>query len=171
MTILFHAFSRIIQLYHQFHNLHQFCPNNIRTSPRDKVKWIFKMITKGNGFDLLSNSFNKLIFVSRKCTHTVDIGVYCAFQKHANSEVQKLPSHLHFLLRSVIQGSQAMNLETQKYNKRMKSTNHKSQTMTFWTSYSKALFPKRSTKKIDSSKKCKRQLAFELQNLCFWKAQ
>ena len=38
--------------------------------------------------------------------------------------------------------------------------------MTFWTSYSKVLFPKRSTKKIDGSEKYKRQLAFELQNSC-----
>ena len=59
-----------------------------------------------------------------------------------------------------------MNLETQKHKKRMKSTNHKSQTMTFLTSYSKVLFPKRSAKKIDGSEKCEHQLAFELQNLC-----
>ena len=38
--------------------------------------------------------------------------------------------------------------------------------MTFLTSYSKVLFPKRSAKKIDGSEKCKHQLAFELQNSC-----
>ena len=43
-----------------------------------------------------------------------------------------------------------------------KSTNHKSQTMTFWTHLSK-FFPMRSAKMIDSSEKRKHQLAFELQ--------
>ena len=41
-----------------------------------------------------------------------------------------------------------------------------SQTMTFWTCYSKLLFPKRSTKMIDGSEERKRQLAFELHNSC-----
>ena len=44
------------------------------------------------------------------------------------------------------------------------STNHKSQTMIFWTRLSKVLFPKRPAKMNDSSEKHKRQLAFELQN-------
>ena len=60
---------------------------------------------------------------------------------------------------------QATDLETQKHTKRIKPTNHKSQTMTFRNSWSKLLFPKRSAKMIDGSKKCKRQLAFALQNL------
>ena len=60
-------------------------------------------------------------------------GIYWAFQKHANSEVQKLPSPMCFLLLSII---------------------------------SKLLFPKRSTKMIDSSKKHKCQLAFEFQKSC-----
>ena len=50
-----------------------------------------------------------------------------------------------------------------------KSTNHKSQTMTFWTRWSKFLFPKSSSKMIDGCKKRIRQLPFGLQNLCFWK--
>ena len=50
-----------------------------------------------------------------------------------------------------------------------KSTNHKSQTMTFWTRWSKFLFPKSSAKMIDGCKKRIRQLPFGLQNLCFWK--
>ena len=45
-----------------------------------------------------------------------------------------------------------------------KSANDKSQTMTFWTRWSKVLFPKRSVKTIDGSEKRNRQLAFELQN-------
>ena len=47
-----------------------------------------------------------------------------------------------------------------------KSTNHKSQTMTFWTRWSKLLFPKRSAKMIDGCEKRIRQLPFGLQNLC-----
>ena len=50
-----------------------------------------------------------------------------------------------------------------------KSTNHKSQTMTFWTRWSKFLFPKSSAKMIDGCKKRIRQLPFGLQNLSFWK--
>ena len=45
-----------------------------------------------------------------------------------------------------------------------RSTNHRSQTMTVWTSLSKVLLPKRSAKMIVSSKKCKCQLPFELQS-------
>ena len=45
-----------------------------------------------------------------------------------------------------------------------RSTNHKSENMTFWTHWSKLLFPKRSAKIIDSSEKGKR-LA------CLWQAQ
>ena len=44
------------------------------------------------------------------------------------------------------------------------STNHRSQTMTFWTRLSKVLFPRRSAKMNDSSEQHKRQLAFEVQN-------
>ena len=51
--------------------------------------------------------------------------------------------------------SEEINHETQKLTKRWKSTNHKSQTMTFWTFWSELLFPKRSAKMIDSSKECK----------------
>ena len=43
-------------------------------------------------------------------------------------------------------------------------TNHQSQTMTFWTCWSKFLFPERSSKMIDGSEKRKRQLVFELWN-------
>ena len=54
-----------------------------------------------------------------------------------------------------------MSLEPQKHTKRMEI--NQSQTMTFWTL--QVLFPKRSAKMIDCSKKCKCQLAFKLQNL------
>jgi len=43
-----------------------------------------------------------------------------------------------------------------------KSTNHKSQTMTFLTRRSKRLCPMKSAKMIDGSEKRKRQLALEL---------
>ena len=55
-----------------------------------------------------------------------------------------------------------MNLETKNGSK---STNHRSQTITFWTHLSKVLFPKRFTKMIGGSKKCKHQLTFERQSL------
>ena len=45
-----------------------------------------------------------------------------------------------------------------------KSTNHRSQTLTFGARLSKVLFPKRSIKMIDGSEKRKRQLVFELQS-------
>ena len=54
-----------------------------------------------------------------------------------------------------------MSLEPQKHTKWMEI--NQSQTMTFWTR--QVLFPKRSAKMIDCSKKCKCQLAFKLQNL------
>ena len=41
-----------------------------------------------------------------------------------------------------------------------KSTNHRSQTLNFWTQLSKVLFPKRSLKMIGGSEKRKRQLVF-----------
>ena len=53
-----------------------------------------------------------------------------------------------------------------------KSTNHRSQTLTFSTRLSKVLFPKRSVKMIDGSEKRKCQLVFELQtSRGLWKAQ
>ena len=45
-----------------------------------------------------------------------------------------------------------------------KSTNHRSQTMTFWTHLSKVLFPKKSSKMVDGRVKRKHQLTFELQS-------
>ena len=50
-----------------------------------------------------------------------------------------------------------------------KWTNHRSQTMTFWTHLSKVLFPERSSKMIDCSEKRKHQLAFELQRSLVFK--
>ena len=54
--------------------------------------------------------------------------------KHANSEVQKQRTLKH---------------RVRNTKNRSKYTNHKSQTMTFWTCWSKLLFPKRSAKMID----------------------
>ena len=54
---------------------------------------------------------------------------YCAFQKHANSEVQKPPSQLRFLFASIMTRSQAMNLETQEHTQWIEI--HQSQTITF----------------------------------------
>ena len=55
-------------------------------------------------------------------------------------------------------------LKQRNTQNRSKSTNHKSQTMTFWARWSKLLFPKRSAEIIDGSEKRKGQLRFELQN-------
>ena len=55
----------------------QFSPNNIHTSPREKVMRIKKMITKKKCLDLLSNSLNtffkKCIEISLENLY-VDIG-------------------------------------------------------------------------------------------------
>ena len=57
-----------------------------------------------------------------------------------------------------------MNLDShRKTQNGSKSTNHRSQTLTFGARLSKVLFPKRSIKMIDGSEKRKRQLVFELQ--------
>ena len=83
--------------------------------------------------------------------------IYCAFHKHANSKVQR--PHLHYCNKQQI-------LQHRNLQNGLKSTNHRSQTMTFWTCLCKVLFPKRSANMIDSSKKRKHQLAFELQSSC-----
>ena len=75
------------------------------------------------------------------------------------------PSQLHFSLPSIITtitSNKPWNTETHKTDR--KFTNHQSQAMTFWTCWSKFLFPERSAKMIDGSEKRKRQLAFELWN-------
>ena len=51
--------------------------------------------------------------------------------------------------------SQRTNLETRNQQNWSKSTNHESQTMTFWTRASKHVFPKRSAKMIDGTEKPK----------------
>ena len=94
----------------------------------------------------------------------------CVFQKHANSEVQTLPSKMRFSLSSIIITimEKQRTLKQRNAQNGSKSANHKSQTITFLKR--KLLFPKRSAKIIDSSEKRKRQSAFELQNLrVFWK--
>ena len=64
-----------------------------------------------------------------------------------------------------------MNLDShRKTQNGSKSTNHRSQTLTFGARLSKVLFPKRSVKMIDGSEKRKRQLVFELQICVFMKS-
>ena len=81
--------------------------------------------------------------------------------KQVNSKVQKPPSQLRFSLPSIIititSNEPLIHGNTQNGSK---STNHKSQIMTFWTRLSKVLFPKRSAKMIDDGEKHNRQLAF-----------
>ena len=94
----------------------------------------------------------------------------CVFQKHANSEVQTLPSKMRFSLSSIIITimEKQRTLKQRNAQNGSKYANHKSQTITFLKR--KLLFPKRSAKIIDGSEKRKRQSAFELQNLrVFWK--
>ena len=83
---------------------------------------------------------------------------YCAFHKHANFQVQKPPSQLHYFFAASIiitlLPSQAMNLETQKHRKGIKIrqsqiTNHDLLNPIL----SKVLFPERSSKMIDSTEK------------------
>ena len=68
--------------------------------------------------------------------------IYRAFHKHANFKVQKPPSQSCFSLPSII-------INTQNGSK---PTNHRSQTMTFWTRLSKVLFLKRSTRMMMAAK-------------------
>ena len=122
------------------------------------------MITKGNCFDLLSNSCNKInICFEEMPVHSGYWGLL-RFSKTCKLWSSKA-AFTHALFAAVshirITSNEPWNTETQKTDEI-----HQSQTMTFWTSYSKVLFPKRSAKKIDGSEKCKRQLAFELQNSC-----
>ena len=86
---------------------------------------------------------------------------YCAFQKHANSKIQKPPS---LIINNHNYDHKQWTLKHRNTQHGLKSTNHRSQTLTFWTRLSKALFPKRSVKIIDGSEKCKCQLVFELQS-------
>ena len=96
--------------------------------------------------------------------------VPCIFSLLHFSKTCKLwSSQLRFLLPSIIQCNYDNKQQTLKHRNTQngsKSTNLKSQTMTYWTRSSKLLFPKGSAKVINSSENSvKRQLAFELQNL------
>ena len=83
-----------------------------------------------------------------------------------NARTLKFKSHLYNCIFRCCQSwlrSQATNPDTKKNTPNgLKSTNHKLQTMTFWTHWGKlCLFPiKRSVKIIDGSKKHKHQLPF-----------
>ena len=94
----------------------------------------------------------------------------CIFSLLRFSKTCKLwSSQLRFLLPSIIQCNYDHKQQTLKHRNTQngsKSTNLKSQTMTYWTRWSKLLFPNGSAKVINSSENSiKRQLAFELQNL------
>ena len=74
---------------------------------------------------------------------------YCAFHKHA-----AVNHNYH---------------HKQRTQNRSKSTNHRSQTMTF---FSNVLIPKRSVKMIDCSKKAQTSIGFWVSEIaCFWKGQ
>ena len=80
---------------------------------------------------------------------------YWAFEKYSNFEVQScIHIQLHFLLPSIIIWllSQATNLETQKHTKQIKIDQSQITNMTFWTRWSKLLFPNRSSKMIRAVK-------------------
>ena len=92
--------------------------------------------------------------------------LYCAFHKQANSKVQTPPSQLSLSLPSIIitiTSNQPWNRETHKTDWNPQITNHD-----LLNPWSKVLFPKRSVKMIDSSKKRNRRLASELQNSHVW---
>ena len=61
-------------------------------------------------------------------------------------------------------------LKHRKSQKGSKSTDRRSQTMTFWTRISKVLFPKRSAKIIGRSEKSKRQLVLNVKVRMFLKS-
>ena len=91
----------------------------------------------------------------------------CPPESYLQSETKiepdlRLRSQLRFSLPSIIitiTSNEPWNTESTK-----RIEIRQSQTMTFWTRWSKLLFPKRCAKMIDGSEKRKRQLAFELQN-------
>ena len=87
----------------------------------------------------------------------------CYLQSETKIEPDlRLRSQLRFSLPSIIitiTSNEPWNTESTK-----RIEIRQSQTMTFWTRWSKLLFPKRCAKMIDGSEKRKRQLAFELQN-------
>ena len=89
---------------------------------------------------------------------------YYTFHQHANSKAEKLPSQLRFLLQSINYNHKQRTLKLRNTQNELKSTNHKSQTTTFWTIRVKFCFLRGPIKMIDSSKKRNHHLAFELQN-------
>ena len=83
-----------------------------------------------------------------------------------NMRTLKFKSHLVFF--AAINHNYDHKQQTLKHKNTKRIKIHQSQTMTFWTYWSKLLFPKRSAKMIDNSEKRKRQLAFELWNSCVY---
>ena len=91
-----------------------------------------------------------------------------------NTRTLKFKSYLHnYCIFTAVNHNYEHKQRTLKHRNTQngsKSTYCKSQSMTFWTCWSKRLFPKRSAKMIDGCEKCIRQLPFGLQNLCVLKS-
>ena len=88
------------------------------------------MITKGNGFGLLSNSFNKLILTKEMHLHSG----YWFTALFKNMQTLKFKSCLHTCTSCYCQSYKDHKQRTLKHRNTkngLKSTNHKSQTMTF----------------------------------------
>ena len=89
----------------------------------------------------------------------------CTFQKHPNSEVQKLRSQLCFSLPSIIiriTSNKRYNTETHKTDRNPPITNHKP--WPFELIEVNFCFPRGPPRWYNGSKECKSELAFELQN-------
>ena len=73
------------------------------------------------------------------------------FKNTQTLNFKKPPSQLRFSLPPILTTiSEPCNTETHKTDRQ--STNHKSETMTFWTRWCKLLFPKRSAKMMTAAK-------------------
>ena len=89
----------------------------------------------------------------------------CFSQTRETLKLKKLPSQ--YALFDAINHNYNHKQQTLKHRNAQnlsKSTDHRSQTMSFWTHLSKVLFPKKSSKMVDGRVKRKHQLTFELQS-------
>ena len=113
--------------------------------------------------ECLKNEFRRKIY--KQPISIIFQNAYCAYHRHANSQSSKVAFTIAFFA-AVNHNFDHMQwtLKHRNTQNRLKFTNHKAQTMTFWTRYSRVLFPKRSVKMIDGSEKRNCQLAFEFQD-------
>ena len=130
------------------------------------VKMIFICIIIKNHFHInglaLSLALKVRFFGTRKWPKAFFTAV------HSRPQSPSILGHVVVTIKPVAKGWQWLPsiiititwLEIQKDTKRIEI--HQSQTMTFWTLWSKRLFPKRSAKIIDGSKGRKRILAFKI---------